>query len=65
MGGNTGFPSASVAIETWVNEALHNTGSAITDDQFDAEGHELASQLSDELKWTVVYEGRDPTIASE
>jgi hypothetical protein len=44
-------------LEAWVNEALHNTGSAITDDQFDAEGYELASQLSDELKWTVVYEG--------
>jgi hypothetical protein len=40
-----------------VNEALHNTGSVITDDEFDAEGRELARLLSDAMNWTVVYEG--------
>jgi len=36
--------------------ASHNTGSLITDDEFDAEGHELACLLSEELKYTMVYE---------
>jgi hypothetical protein len=44
-------------LESWMNEAQHDTGSVITDDEFDAEGRELARLLSDELKWTVVYEG--------
>jgi hypothetical protein len=35
----------------------NDTGSVITDDEFDAEGRGLARLLSDELKWTVVYEG--------
>jgi hypothetical protein len=29
----------------------------ITDEAFDAEGYELARLLSDELNWSVVYEG--------
>lgn len=43
-------------LEAWVNEALHDPGSVITDKDFDAEGHELARLLSDELHWSVVYE---------
>src|SRR5438445_12212286 len=43
-------------LEAWVNEALHDAGSVSTDDDFDAEGHELARLLSDELNWSVFYE---------
>src|ERR1700730_5568189 len=35
-------PLLRFRLEAWVNEALHNTGSVIADDDFDAEGHELA-----------------------
>jgi len=44
-------------LEDWANAALHNTGPAISDETFDSEGRELARLLSDELDWTVVYEG--------
>jgi hypothetical protein len=50
-------PLLRFRLEAWVNEALHNTGSVITDEAFDAEGYELARLLSDELNWSVVYEG--------
>jgi hypothetical protein len=50
-------PPLQFRLEAWVNEALHNAGSAFTDGAFDAEGHELARLLSDELNWYVVYEG--------
>ncbi len=43
-------------LEAWVNEALHTTASVIAGDDFDAEGHELARLLSDELNWCVTYE---------
>ena len=50
-------PALRARFETWVNHALHNTGLQIADEEFDAEGHELATLLSDELKWRVIYEG--------
>ena len=43
-------------LEAWVNEALNDPGSVITDGDFDAEGRELARLLSDELNWSVIYE---------
>ena len=43
-------------LEAWVNEALHHAGLVSTDGDFDAEGHELARLLSDELNWSVFYE---------
>jgi hypothetical protein len=43
-------------LEAWVNEALHDAASVTADKGFDAEGHELARLLSDELHWSVVYE---------
>jgi hypothetical protein len=49
-------PRLRFRLEAWVNEALHNTGSVITDEAFDAEGYDLARLLSDELNWSVVYE---------
>ena len=49
-------PLLRFRLEAWVNEALHHAGSVITDDAFDAEGHELARLLSEELNWSVVYE---------
>ena len=49
-------PPLRFRLEAWVNEALHDPGSVITDRDFDAEGRELARLLSDELHWSVVYE---------
>jgi len=49
-------PLLRLRLEAWVNEALHNAGSVITDEAFDAEGYELARLLSDELNWCVEYE---------
>ena len=49
-------PELRARLERWVNDALHDTGSEISDEEFDAEGYELARLLSDELKWTVAYE---------
>ena len=49
-------PELRTRLERWVNDALHDTGSKISDEEFDAEGYELARLLSDELKWTVAYE---------
>src|SRR5207302_10019019 len=50
-------PPLRARLEDWLNAALHNTGPAISDETFDSEGLELARLLSDELDWTVVYEG--------
>ena len=49
-------PALRTRLERWVEEALHNTGSDLSDEQFDAEGLELARLLSQELQWTVRYE---------
>ena len=49
-------PSLQLRLEVWVNEALHNSAAVIMNADFDAEGHELARLLSDEMHWSVVYQ---------
>ncbi|HEU5003172.1 MAG TPA: hypothetical protein VFW71_10405 [Actinomycetota bacterium] len=49
-------PSLRARLRAWNEDALHDTGRDLSDEDIVSEGFELARLLSDELQWTVTYE---------